>query len=617
MLNFNKFKELTAKSDKNEAKEILYNYIEDCHKHIKEQSYLQNERLIKNETLIDYFKIGYDKETNYLILPSDPTDYNLLMRIASTDKKKFIKNTIIEKGDTHYFNLGAIRADFVFITEGAIDSLSLYESLLKNTDNRFNEGIIYNSQIKRTIGAIGLNGIAIDKLINVLLEDKNSTEDRRGATDWDRKYFIISLDNDPPNENGDAEKGAKEAKELKRQFDLMGINSILADWRKDSTDGTKDENGQPLYLKDLNDQLKHNTNLYEDIIYNIEAVQDITEFKATEYRENNNSLNLFLKYASTPAPKPIKTGFNILDRRIGGGISPNLYFIGAISSLGKSTFCLNLALNIIGNNPKQDILYFSLEMGSDLIFAKLISTISSIIAKQNPTEYGEIKGISIYDYQKFKRGEGSLIGKEFNLLMKSEEVFKTTYASNLFIFSRANKITINDIEARINEYIEATKQRPIVIIDYIQIIDSIQQNLSDKQKTDDIVNNLKTIKNNYAIPIFGISSFNRDNYNTEANTASFKESGAIEYTSDYLIALEPMGLKDTTSDDKRGIKANKGMIYKYLEQTEAEVKLTILKNREGQSRSKIAFKYSKAFNHFTELGAVITDSDGNETIKDN
>ena len=46
----------------------------------------------------------------------------------------------------------------------------------------------------------------------------------------------------------------------------------------------------------------------------------------------------------------------------------------------------------------------------------------------------------------------------------------------------------------------------------------------------------------YRLPIIGISSFNRDNYTAPVNLASFKESGAIEYSSDVLIGLQYEGM---------------------------------------------------------------------------
>ena len=48
--------------------------------------------------------------------------------------------------------------------------------------------------------------------------------------------------------------------------------------------------------------------------------------------------------------------------------------------------------------------------------------------------------------------------------------------------------------------------------------------------TDDAVSDLKRISRDYSVPVFAISSLNRDNYSAPINMAAFKESGAIEYS---------------------------------------------------------------------------------------
>ena len=74
----------------------------------------------------------------------------------------------------------------------------------------------------------------------------------------------------------------------------------------------------------------------------------------------------------------------------------------------------------------------------------------------------------------------------------------------------------------------------VVIIDYIQFIDCNGNN--DKQNVDIITRELKALANNYNIPIVAISSLSREGAKRN-NISSFKESGSIEYTADYLIIM--------------------------------------------------------------------------------
>lgn len=81
-------------------------------------------------------------------------------------------------------------------------------------------------------------------------------------------------------------------------------------------------------------------------------------------------LNCDLDYLLEKYPKCIKTGYASLDDKICGGLLPGLIVLGGASSLGKSTFALNLAANISKNNIP--VLYYSLEMSSFSIAEKNI-----------------------------------------------------------------------------------------------------------------------------------------------------------------------------------------------------------------------------------------------------
>ena len=96
----------------------------------------------------------------------------------------------------------------------------------------------------------------------------------------------------------------------------------------------------------------------------------------------------------------------------------------------------------------------------------------------------------------------------------------------------------------------------------------------------------------YNIPIIAVSSFNRDNYNTRANLAAFKESGAIEYSADTCIALQLKGVDSSSFD------ADKAMMKE-----PREIELVILKGRRGKARAKINYCYYPKFNYFQEVGA--------------
>ena len=95
---------------------------------------------------------------------------------------------------------------------------------------------------------------------------------------------------------------------------------------------------------------------------------------------------------------------------------------------------------------------------------------------------------------------------------------------------------------------------------------------------------------NLDLPVIAISSFNRASYNNEENPtmASYKESGAIEYTADVLLSMQ----------FKKGNKGDD--INKFKIEEPRLLKLVILKNRRGMDYEAIELEYYTRQNYFTE-----------------
>lgn len=151
--------------------------------------------------------------------------------------------------------------------------------------------------------------------------------------------------------------------------------------------------------------------------------------------------------------------------------------------------------------------------------------------------------------------------------------------------------SVDTIREYIADYIANTKERPTIIIDYLQILAPSNTNLTDKQQIDYNVTTLKKISRDYGIPIIAISSFNRMNYRQTASYEAFKESGGIEYTADVIFTMQLTALRN-----------NENITNEQLNQAKQEnprkVQLVCLKNRNGKSYFEINFLYNPVFNHF-------------------
>ena len=300
--------------------------------------------------------------------------------------------------------------------------------------------------------------------------------------------------------------------------------------------------------------------------------------------------------ANTPC---ISTGFQKLDEALDGGLYEGLYTIGAISSLGKTTFILQMVDQIAESG--NDVLVFSLEMARNQLIAKSISrnTLKTVIDTDGDTRNAKTaRGItSGARYIKYSKAEVELI----------QQAIKdySGYAEHIFISEGVGDIGVKQIREQVEEHIYYTGNTPVIVIDYLQILAPYNDRATDKQNTDKAILELKRISRDFKATVIAISSFNRDNYLAPVNLASFKESGAIEYSSDVIwgLQLEGMDYKDGEKDGDR-IKRIRKLKREADEQGrngEAQhIELKVLKNRENGKGHKIPFSFYPFFSYFQE-----------------
>ena len=534
-----------------------------AHRHIAETDYPQRRGLSK--AVIDRFKLGYD--ANYTkgtggkiweacIIPTGKHSY--VARNTDPDASK--GDRYRKTGASQIFNRKALQeaTQPVFIVEGEIDAMSFYE-----------------------VGAeaVGLGSISNAKKLVDLLEKKKPS-----------KPLIIALDNDPdPDTRARVEKAVGELTE--------GLERLRIPFYRLSPYGK---------YKDANEALQADRGAFAAAIR--EAIEQAeTEEKETLDQEKEQlkreavafSLQSFIKdIEESKKASFIPTGFPDLDHILDGGLYAGLYIVGAISSLGKTTFCLQIADQVA--QAGQDVLVFSLEMARNELIAKSISRLTYI---------GDIAQYKTHTHAKTTRG--ILTGSRYaNYSQTERELIEASitayarYAKNIYITEGIGNVGVKEIRDKVEKHIKLTGKAPVVVIDYLQILAPADIRATDKQNTDKAVLELKRLSRDYSIPVIGISSFNRDNYNAPVNLASYKESGAIEYSSDLLLGLqyEGMDYKEGETDKQRESRIRK-LIEEAVEagkKGEAQkIQIKILKNRNGSKGSTILDFYPM-FNYFTQ-----------------
>lgn len=452
----------------------------------------------------------------------------------------------------------------VFICEGIYDALSVEEVGGK---------------------AIALVGVGQRRLLSLIKKYKPSS------------YFVLCLDNDAAGQQS-TERIKKGLEELGRAYEIRTAQGG----------------------KDTNEALQEDRGTFKEYVQGIIADVE-TELRRTveqakkEYLTTAASYNLQAFIDDIEKSKTasfIPTGFTAVDNLLDGGLYSGLYCIGAISSLGKTSFCLQVADNVakMGN----DVLIFSLEMAKNELIAKSISRLTFLQdLKRNEstahakTTRGILTGTRYSSYTTEERG-----------IIEAAIVEYSTYANHIFIHEGIGNIGIETIRNTVEKHKQFTGKAPVVLIDYMQILAPYNERYTDKQNTDKAVIELKRISRDFAIPVIGISSFNRENYTAPVNMASFKESGAIEFSADVLIGLQYEGMdwqeSESEKDRNKRIRELLNSVVNLGKQGKAQsIQVKVLKNRNG-SKGNVCIDFYPMFNYFKDKSKSMATAADVDTV---
>ena len=515
-------------------------YYDACVANVHLTDYFQKRGL--NQQTIKEFNLGYDPQKNKVIIPVSHNYY--VERDMKENNKRNFQNQ--DGVSVDIFNIKALRNrnKAIFVVESTFCALSVIQS---------------GGQ------AIALNGVGqINKLIKTVKEHKEKLEGLK---------LIISLDND--------KSGKEAAYTLMTHLKELNIQAIIYNL----SDEHKDPN--ELLVADAS-RLKANVadaqQEFDRYLAELQAKQEEEAQRVKDEYQAKSALGHlqgFINDIATVNTNYIPTGFTELDNVLGGGMFECLYFIGALSSLGKTTFTLQMADQVAQQG--HDVLIISLEMARNELMAKSISRNTFLV---NSNHAKTTRGITTAAYYKYYSDDDrACINQAINDYAK--------YAGHIYIEESVGNTTVEEVKRLVEQHIQVTGNKPLVIIDYVQILRPLDPRMSDKQAVDHNVMELKRISREFKIPVIGISSLNRMSYKEKISMTAFKESGAIEYSSDVLIGLQLAGAGEQGFDVDIAKRRDPRLI-----------ELVVLKNRNGSTGVKIGYTFIAKFNIFDEDGVV-------------
>lgn len=489
-----------------------------------------------------------------LIIPTSEGHY-IARAISNTIDKKY---KAMKAGASKLFCVDYLLTskanENVYVVEGEIDAMSFYEVGAK---------------------AVAIGGVS---MINEILMFLNQNHKNIKCN------IVFALDNDQKGEESSI---------------LLGNTLYEHSSDYPSTYSFADVDMLYCHRKDANEALCNDRDKFKK---NISLLTPQYQY----IKQESSYANLLSFLSDNSDTVIIPTCYSALDSALDGGLTEGLYILGGQSSLGKTTFLQQIADKIADNNT--DVLFFSLEMSQKELIAKSLSRLTFEYCDSKEENAKTTKGIMI------KARRKNYSPSEMALIRKSVEVYSTSgRASHLFYRHENTPMSIEYVRKAVQKHIDMTNRKPVVIVDYLQIMAPINERYTDKMNTDKNVFGLKAIAVDFNIPVIATSSLNRDNYYGDITLKAFKESGAIEYTADVLIGLQ---FRDFQRKKSELSISDEELNDKLKREKVREIEVKILKNRSGETGTKIAFDYHSMFNAFIECEKdALEKAFGNDIVK--
>ena len=217
-----------------------------------------------------------------------------------------------------------------------------------------------------------------------------------------------------------------------------------------------------------------------------------------------------------PSLSGISSGFYELDAITQGFQKSNLSIIAGRPSMGKTALGLNIASNVM-KQKKLSVLFFSLEMSREQIMYRFLSMETGI--------------------SQIKLQSGKLSKTDW---LKLNKIIKIFSRLPLMIDDTFN-LSTQDIRSKIKEMLLEQNKIGLIVIDYIQLIESSQLKIENRtQELSQISRSLKMLAREFNIPVIALSQLSRNVENRvdkKPMLSDLRESGSIEQDADLVILL--------------------------------------------------------------------------------
>ena len=319
-------------------------------------------------------------------------------------------------------------------------------------------------------------------------------------------------------------------------------------------------------IKNANDSepdVSYLVELAEKEIFNVGKTRRTSEFRKIQdvLKKTQEDIDLLVKNKGKVTG--LTYGLRDLDVVTEGMHPAQLIIIAARPAVGKTAFALNIA-TAAAKATKKNIAIFSLEMPAEQLVLRMISSLGQIDNKKLQT--------------------GRLESEDYRRL---NEAMSQLADTNIF-FHDASATTASEIQAKCRRLSTQGEGLGLVLIDYLQLIDSSgKYQGARQQEISEISRKLKTMALDLGVPVIALSQLSRGVEKREDKKpvlSDLRESGAIEQDADIVAALNAPDVEIPITDDN----------------IPAPIQLILLKHRNGPTAT-IDMLFKKKTSTFLSL----------------
>lgn len=212
----------------------------------------------------------------------------------------------------------------------------------------------------------------------------------------------------------------------------------------------------------------------------------------------------------------LETGFYDFDKLTTGFQGGEMIILAARPGMGKTALALNMATYAAKTTPKS-VAIFNLEMPAEMLVNRMISAVGRI--------------------DSYKLQTGNMLEKDWQ---RYNEAMSQLAETNIYIEADAGT-TISEIRAKCRRLASSEKGLGLVIIDYLQLINSGSKRVESRQvEVSEISRSLKTMALELNVPVIALSQLSRTAEKRESNVpmlADLRESGSLEQDADMVLFI--------------------------------------------------------------------------------